>query len=208
MDIDSQWIINGHKLEYFSKEHLYLCDGIIIPSVTQIIKNKFMHKYDCVDKKVLKRASEKGTAVHKAIEQWCESGEESDLIELKNFKFLMKQYNFKILGNEMPVLLIDENTNQGICAGRLDIYLEQDNKLGLADIKRTSTLDKDYLSCQLNLYRLAFMQDYHVNIEFLKGIHLREDKRKYVNIPINEEYARKIIKDWLIEMNTPIMIGD
>lgn len=188
------WDIRGRCLEYFDDTHTYLYNGIILPSVTQIIKTKFGHKYDGVPAFVLQRASQKGTAVHSAIEHYCKFGEESDLPELYNFKFLRDHYGFKVLGNEIPIVLFHDD--KPVCAGRLDLVLEQDGKIGLADIKRTYTLDKEYLAYQLNLYRLAYQQCYNTKIEFLKGVHLREDKRQYVDVPINEKMAWDLIKEW------------
>lgn len=184
-------------LEYYDDTHTYLYDGVILPSVTQIIKTKFGHKYDGVPPYVLQRASQKGTAVHSAIENYCKYGEESNLPELQNFKLLQDHYNFQVFGNEIPIVLFpDDKLINPICAGRLDLVLEQDGKIGLADIKRTYTLDKEYLAYQLNLYRLAYQQCYNTKIEFLKGVHLREDKRQYVDVPINEEMAWDLVKEW------------
>lgn len=188
------WDIRGGCLEYFDDTHTYIYDGVILPSVTQIIKIKFGHKYDGVPAFVLQRASVKGTAVHSAIERYCKLNEASDLPELHNFKFLRDHYGFKVLDNEVPIVLFQDD--KPVCAGRLDLVLEQDEVTGLADIKRTYNLDKNYLAYQLNLYRLAYQQCYDTNIEFLKAVHLREEKRQYVDVPLNEEMAWNLVKDW------------
>ena len=189
------WEIKGHILEYFDDTHTYLVDGIIVPSITQILKIKFKNKYDRVNEKVLNRASEKGTQVHEAIEKLCKTGEVEDLKEVKNFMFLQKQYKFNTLDNEVPIILFKDDIPVG--AGRLDLVLEEKDKLGLGDIKRTSVLDKEYLAYQLNLYRLGYQQCYDKEITFLKGLHLREDVRKYINIPINEELAQKLVEEYI-----------
>ena len=88
----NSWEIAGHVLEYFDDTHEYLVDGVLVPSITQILKIKFGNKYDGVSQKVLNRAAEKGNEVHEAIERYCKTGESSDLKEVKNFKFLQKQY--------------------------------------------------------------------------------------------------------------------
>ena len=72
MDFSAE--IRGHTLEYFDSEHIYLVDGVIVPSITQILKIKFGGKYQGIDKEVLKRASDAGTAVHEAIEFFCKTG--------------------------------------------------------------------------------------------------------------------------------------
>lgn len=187
--------IAGHTLEYYDDEHVYICDGIIVPSITQILKLKFGGKYDHVNRQTLQRSAEKGTEVHSAIERYCKTGEDNGLKEVHNFKFLQKQYQFKVLDNEVPVILFKDD--EPIAAGRLDLVLEMDGKIGGGDIKRTSTLDKNYLAYQLNLYRIAYLQCYGVAWEFLKGVHLRENVRKFVNIPINEQLAWELVEEYL-----------
>ena len=189
------WDINGYTLEYLDDEHIYLVDGVIIPSVTQILQTKFSSKYDNVSKQMLNNAAEKGTAVHKAIEKYCKTGEAEDMKEVRNFKFLQKKYKFNVLGNEVPIILFKDDIP--IAAGRLDLVIDLDGKVGGADIKRTATLDKQYLAYQLNLYRIGYRQCYGVEWEFLKGIHLREDTRKFVNIPVNENMAWQLVHDYL-----------
>lgn len=188
----NSWEIAGHTLEYFDDTHQYLIDGLLVPSITQILKRKFGNKYDGISQSILNNASIKGTQVHKVIEDYCKTGKEEDLKELKNFKFLQKQYNFKVLDNEVPIILFKDG--EPIGAGRLDLVIEIDGKIGGADIKRTSVLDKEYLAYQLNLYRIGYRQSYGIEWEFLKGLHLREDTRKFVNIPINEEETWKLIE--------------
>lgn len=189
------WGIAGYTLEYFDDTHEYLVDGLLVPSITQILKIKFGNKYNGVSTKTLNRAAEKGTEVHEAIERFCKTGEVSDLKEVRNFNFLSDRYNFKVLNNEVPIILFKNDIP--IAAGRLDLVLELDNKIGGADIKRTSTLDKEYLAYQLNLYRIGYKQCYGVEWEFLKGIHLRDDTRKFINIPINEKMVWQLIEDYL-----------
>lgn len=190
--VDLEVEIKGHTLEYIDSSHTYLVDGIIVPSITQVIKKKFGHKYDGVDPVTLHNASVAGTAVHEAIELYCKTGYEIELPEVRNFKFLQKQYGFKVLDNEVPIIIFDDNDNP-ICAGRLDLVLQMGDLIGLADIKRTSVLDKEYLAYQLNLYRIGYEQCYGIKIEFLKGVHLRLDKRKFVDIKINEEFVKELL---------------
>lgn len=190
------WEINGHTLEFIEDGHIYLCDGVILPSITQILKIKFGNKYANVNKATLQRAAEKGTAVHEAIERYCKTGEESDLVELRNFKFLQRQYNFVVFENETPIILYKDE--KPIAAGRLDLVLvnKSNGEIYLGDIKRTATLDKNYLAYQLNLYRIAYEQCYFRHIDGLKGIHLRDNTRKYVDIPINDGIAWEIVEEY------------
>lgn len=193
MDFEKE--INGHTLEYFDDEHLYLVDGVVVPSITQLLKMKFGNKYEHIQRDALKRAAEAGIQVHDAIQRWCEAGEASDLPEVRNFKFLKRKYGFEVIENETPVILFI--LGQPIAAGRLDMVISMDGKIGGADIKRTSSLDKEYLFYQLNLYRIAYWQCYGVEWEFLRGIHLKDNIRKFVPIPINEHMAWALVHQYL-----------
>ena len=176
-----------------------MVDGVIVPSITQILKIKFGGKYQGIDKEVLKRASDAGTAVHEAIEMFCKTGLDNGLPEVRNFNFLSKAYGFKVLENEVPIILFKDD--EPISAGRLDLVLEMKGQKGGADIKRTSSLDKEYLFYQLNLYRIGYQQCYEKEWQFLRGIHLKDDIRKFVNIPIHEEMAWSLVEQYLEENN-------
>ena len=186
--------IKGGVLEYIDETHTYLYDGVVLPSITQVLKVKFGGKYDGIPKATLKRAAERGSEVHKAIEDFEKQGIESKLPELRNWKFLKKAYKFICLDNEVPVVLFKDD--EPIAAGRLDLVLGEKGVIGLGDIKRTATLDKNYLAYQLNLYRIAYQQCYDTDISFLRGVHLRNDVRKYITLPINEELAYEVINQF------------
>lgn len=188
------WNINGYTLEYDDESHTYIVDGVIVPSVTQILAVKFGNKYAEIDAATLQRAAERGTAIHEAIETYCKTGIESAIREVHNFRFLQKHYGFNVLENETPIIIIDKSIPKA--AGRLDLVLEIKGETALADVKTTATLDKEYLAYQLNLYRIGYMQSYCIDISKLYGVHLKDDKRKLVNIPINANIAWDIIDQY------------
>ena len=192
-----QWEIKGGVLEYIDEPHTYIYDGIVLPSITQLLSCKFGSKYDGIPKAILQRASAMGSAVHKAIEDYEQQGIETDLPELRGWKSLKKEYGFGCLDNEVPVVLFKDG--EAVAAGRLDLVLVEKSSVGLGDIKRTSKLDEQYLTYQLNCYRVAYTQCYNAEIAFLRGIHLRNDVRKYIGIPINENLVSEVINDYLKE---------
>ena len=115
----------------------------------------------------------------------------TDLPEVKNFLFLKKAFGFEVLNNEVPVILFQRD--EPIACGRLDLVIRKDGETGIADIKRTSVLDRDYLFYQLNLYRIAYEQCYDEEISFLAGLHLKEKQRRFVPIPINAPLAWELV---------------
>lgn len=192
------WDIKGTTLEFDEETHTYIADGIIVPSVTQIMQVKFGGKYNAVNRDVLQRAAERGTAIHRAIENLCKQEQYTEYKEVRNFLFLKKRYKFNVTSNEIPIIIFDGYTP--IFAGRVDLILQDyDGRFGIGDIKTTSVLDKHYLAYQLNMYRIGVQQSYDTTIDFLKGIHLKDDTRKYVDIPINEELSNEIIREYYKE---------
>jgi len=189
--------VGEHELEFNPELHQYVVDGKIIPSVTQVLAEaKFGHKYDGINEDVLENARCRGSELHNAVDNYEKSGlERDDLIEFRDYKFLKRLFGFKVLQTEMPVVI---DIDGFMMAGTFD-QLEQANSLfGLADIKRTSVLDKEYVSYQLNLYRIGYEQCYpDKKIDFLKAIHLRDGVRRYVDIPINEEVTKQLVRDYM-----------
>ena len=192
------WDINGRTLEFDEESHIYLCDGVIVPSVTTILK-AFFDDYQCVSRTVLEQASARGTELHEAIEIYEKTGQESDLREFKNYLFLKNHFGIKNISNELPVIY--EESGKVIFAGRLDQIIEIDGKLGINDFKRVSAPNKEKIAYQLNLYKLAYEQSYHKQINSLSFMQLREDVRKFTPLPINEQSTRNLLKQYQEQKN-------
>ena len=195
------WKTRDTVMEYDESTHTYIADGIIVPSITQVLKVRFGSKYDFVSEETLKRASEKGTEIHAAIEDYCRTGRKSEHQELRDFIFLKKTYGFEVIDNEVPVVIFDRD-GRPVTAGRLDMVIEKDGKRGPADIKTTATLDREYVGYQLNMYRIGYMQSYGEDIDELYGIHLKNGKRKLVPLPISEGLTWAMIERYRKEKQT------
>ena len=115
--------------------------------------------------------------------------------ELRNYIFLKKRFNFECIGNEVPIVLFLDG--KPISAGRVDLILNENGKIGIGDIKRTSVFDKEYVAYQTNLYRIGYQQTDGKEVSFLKGLHLRDDVRKYIDLPINEKMSLDLVKQYL-----------
>ena len=186
--------INGHTVEFLPETHLYLVDGILTPCVSDILKFKF-NDYGNVSKEILQRASERGTELHEAIENYEKNGIVSDLKEFKNYLFLKKHYKFINIANEVPILY--ERDGKVLFVGTLDQIIEMDGKHGINDFKRVSAPNREKIAYQLNLYKLGYEQSYNKQIDFVSFTHLREDVRKFNPLPVNEEMTLQLVNDYL-----------
>lgn len=194
--------INGHTIEFIEEQHLYIVDGVITPCVSNILSYKF-NDYANIPQRFLTRASEKGTELHKAIEDYERDGKPSDLKEFKNYIFLKEQYGFKNIANELPVLY--EKGGRTLFVGTLDQVIEIDGKCGINDFKRVTAPNKKKIAYQLNFYKMAYEQSYGRPIEFLSFTHLKEDVRKFHELPINEESAIDLLNDFLKKEQEPCL---
>lgn len=187
--------IKGGTLEYFDDTHTYLYDGLMLPSVTQILGVKYRNDYASVPPAVLNNAAQRGTEVHKAIENFNVSGYDDGREAVRNFKFLQKQYGFEVLDSELPLVIFKDDFP--IACGRLDMTMLIDGQTGIADIKTVSALNKEKIAYQLNLYRIGLMQSYGVDAKFLKILHLRDGIRKFIDSPINEGMTWELVNEYL-----------
>lgn len=185
--------INGHFLEFIPETHQYICDGILVPCVSNILAYKF-NDYSGVSREVLQRASEKGTEMHKAIELYEEQGITSDLREFRNYLFLKKQFKFENIANEVPVLY--ERGGRVLFVGTLDQVITLNGKLGINDFKRVSAPNKKKIAYQLNFYKMAYEQSYGKKIDFITFTHLREEVRRFQELPIDEASAVDLLNEY------------
>lgn len=185
--------ICGGTLEYIDETHTYLYEGIMLPSVTQILAYKY-NDYANVPEYILQRAGERGTAVHKSIEVFNKTGVDDGTQQVHDFRFLQKQYGFEVLDSELPLVIFDNDIP--VACGRLDMTFEMDGSVGIADIKTNATLNKAKIAYQLNLYRIGLKQSYNVDAKLLKIIHLRDGKRKFIDVPVIEEMTMELLRQF------------
>lgn len=190
------WVIDNYVIEYWEDSHIYVCNGIILPSITTILKKKFGNKYQKVNERILEVASQRGTDMHQAIQDYEEDGiNDFNNRELQNYIFLKKHYKWKVIAMEIPVILFIDGVPVAI--GRLDQIIEMNEEKGVNDLKRTAVFDKEYVAYQTNLYKIAYEQTYHTPLSFVSGTHLRGEKRKFYKLPVNEEMVMKLVKEYL-----------
>lgn len=189
--------INNHNIEFLEEEHLYLVDGILVPSVTTII-GKFYESPVKVSQEILQRAGLLGTKMHESIEKYERYGTKSRTKEFKNYLFLKDKIGFKNIDNELIVLY--EENGEVLYIGKLDQIIELNNQLGINDFKRVSTFDKEKVSMQLTLYAIAYEQTYKKKVDFISGTHLKEDKRKFYKLLRNDKKALNMVYKYKEEL--------
>ena len=144
-------------IEFIEEGHYYLLDGVIVPSVSEIIRFKFPEAYAGIPEQILKKKATYGTKLHRTIEEFIE-GECSlqDIqkrridpnikIAVEEFERLRREWIFSIDKVEQIVHWGDHY------AGTFDLKCKD----GLIiDLKSTSEVHMDWLQLQLSLYYMA-----------------------------------------------------
>ena len=200
--------------------HVYRLNGEIIPSVTKIICTVAGKDLSHIPPEILKKAAERGTAIHKEIETGVVQSVEAKWIEQNivraSCKFEQQFYH---------------TINDFTYAGTADIVASDT----LFDIKTQREADMLSWSLQLNLYNLFFKKKYlkvlhtpntgnfmvvdipllsmaqiqEVISVYVQGIRLREDfmnapedKKEVAEIPPPLELNLKVVEQNIGTLNT------
>lgn len=180
---------NGLVVSFRSSDHKYFVNGKEVPSVSELLNRKFGSKYGNVRPEILKAASDYGTEVHRQLDEFIRKRREdpscpidSEFDEVKGY-FLYLEPLFKInpIITEKVVALYNKN-NEVVACGRFDMLCYLNGKLTLVDFKTTSSIDRQHVSGQLNLYLTAAYQSGYIdnkNVD-LGVIHLVGKKVRFV----------------------------
>ena len=189
-------------LEFDKENHIYLKDGVILKSVTQILKELFPLKYDGIPENILNEKAKYGTELHKFIEiiekkkpkrplAYIKKYYNPDIYQiesLKDYLEIKRKYNIEITDSEKMVVYKD------IYCGTLDLKGTVDNKKAIIDIKTTYDLDELYVSWQNSLYEMASEPVDELYCMWLpkghlgKLVKLERINEKDLKILIGEEY--------------------
>lgn len=180
IQLNPSWVV------FNEEEHTYTLGDKQLHGITGMLSRQlFADKYKDIPEYILRRAAERGTAIHKDCEFTDATGLEPQTTEGKNYLELRK--NFNVIANEYTV------SDNDYFASNIDCVWEKDGKVILADIKTTSRIDEEYLSWQLSIYAYLFeLQNPELKVSGLYGVWLKDDKKQLVTI--NRRPTEEIIK--------------
>lgn len=183
-------------IEFLEDVHTYVADGVVIPSVSQLIRFRFPDAYAGIPDKILKKKASYGTKVHQTIEAFVHNDVSMEEIQKKRidpdikiaveqFEILRKTWAFHIKDMEQIV------SWQGRYAGTYDMRTLDDY---LVDLKTTSELHEDWLSWQLGLYYMAcgIKHDFGFAIWLPKG---KMAQVKQINV-VPPEMCVQLVEDY------------
>ena len=140
-----------NQLTFDPVQHIYKLNGIVLPSVTQIMNPLSREEYKTVDDLILERAAARGTKVHEAIEFYELYGMEDCPSEVRGYfdAYLAwrKDYKPEVLSSEQATW------HTGLLyAGTADLIVKLNGRTYLIDLKTTSVINDMLTTVQLEAY--------------------------------------------------------
>ena len=171
-------------LEFNEEKHEYTLDGKKLISVTQLMqKHGLAPSYAGVSTEVLNAKAERGSLIHKEIEDFNKSGAIGFTDEMAQFKEYVEHYKLDVKQSECRVY-------NDIVAGTIDLILEDTEGTPIiADIKTTYQLHIEAVSWQLSIYLFLWgclhKSEHYWNDWIGQAFHFnKEGKLVVVDIPL------------------------
>lgn len=144
------------KVVFKETDHTYWLGDKQLISVTRLLKKHGLATdYTGISEEVLEKAANKGTLVHKEIENYIKNGEVGFTSELSDFIDITAELGFTAEDSEiiLPAGEIpDDKVDDYFYAGTADLIGKIGDGYALADLKTTAKVDKRAYAWQLALY--------------------------------------------------------
>ena len=193
--------LNDCGVRFDAGLHTYTApNGRTLRGITGLLHDKlFPDTYKGVDEETLRKAAERGTAIHRMCEDWDEIGTFMDDDTLRAYIGGCNDHGLVHHCSEYLVSDMD------MYASSIDkVFRVDDETVDIADIKTTYRLDKEYVSWQLSVYAyLLELQNPHARVRKLLAIHLRDGKCKVVEVErkSNEDVKKLLYSDEVPDLN-------
>lgn len=140
-----------NEIEFNEKDHIYMKNGIVLPSVTQIMQPLYEQVYGKADSDASDNGKSKGKEIHRAIDDYCEFGM-IDISEeykpyLDNFIRYIDEHQYEIVASE--VMLCHPVYNY---AGKIDIIARNPKGEFVLIDNKTGDLQPKLHAVQLQAY--------------------------------------------------------
>lgn|GEM_PF-1965380 len=161
------------EIEFNEKDHIYTKNGIVLPSVTQIMQPLYEAVYGKANMNASDNGKSKGKEIHRAIDDYCEFGM-IDISEeyrpyLDNFIRYIDEHQYEIVASE--VMLYHPVYNY---AGTIDIIVtNKKGEYGMIDNK-TGDLQPKLHAIQLQAYTDLWLANKMPEIAFKVALGLSD----------------------------------
>ncbi len=172
---------------------------ISLPGVTTILEDVFgKEELKGIPDNILKAAAERGTAVHKWIEEFIETGEIKPIelayqIYIDYFLEWYKEYKPEFILSEQ-LLVNKKDGYKGIIDTAFTYEKDGKKILCMCDWKTSSNLNRFKTMCQLNLYVRMFEKNYKdIKIDEIRTLSLTKTGWRFSKFEISKKLCDEIL---------------
>lgn len=166
---------NLKELTFDERKHTYHLNGMLLPSVTTLMKPLSETVYGSIDKDILDRAARRGTAVHSAIETYSNFGiidiDAENKPYFDGYMKFVKEHSVKAHGSEIRLY-----HKELLYAGTADMIADVDGLITLIDFKTSHSVSDMLCGVQLEAYSRAIKShslDFQIKQKAI--VHLKND---------------------------------
>jgi len=161
------------ELTFDEAGHIYRLNGLVIPSVTTLMKPLSDDFYQTVNPEVLDRAARRGTAIHNAIENYAEFGIQD--IAPKYAGYFRSFLQWWELRKPEPLAMESKVYHKILrYAGKADLICIIGGRLTLVDYKTSAQVNTKLCAVQLEGYDRAF-ESHGVKVDDRLILHLSKN---------------------------------
>jgi len=168
-------------IEFIEDSHTYLYNGVIVPSVSEIMNPISVMHYENISKSRTDVAKVRGTAIHKATE-CIDKGEEYTIDD--KWKNHVLQYKKFLALRKPEILEIEMIVTDGTYCGTLDRIYIINGETWMVDIKSSAVINEKLVKVQLAGYKKA--QTKH-KIDRYGVLHLTSNNFKLKEVVPNDK---------------------
>lgn len=178
-----------NDIEFIEDGHIYLINGVICPSVSQLVAFYLKEDFSMIPQHILENASRFGTEVHDDIEK-----------HLKG-EFVNNEIVFawtRDIGERIKYISSEQIISTDDYVGRYDLIAYVDGQEALVDIKTNSKYPKEHLEVQLGLYLNALNKGFKTYCAWFDKKKIKWELKEVE--AISKEKCKEIVK--LYEVNS------
>lgn len=161
------------ELTFEEQKHIYRLNGMMLPSVTTLMKPLSEDFYDGISPEVLDRAAKRGTAIHNAVENFAQFGIEDITPEYAGyFRAFLSWWKAR-----KPEPLAKEHRVYHkvlLYAGTVDLICEIKGRLTLVDYKSSASVNSKLCGVQLEGYDRA-LESHGIKVDDRIILHLTKN---------------------------------
>lgn len=180
---------NLPELKFDETKHLYLLNGVEIPSVTTIMGLLSQNEYSHIDERTLSNAASRGTSVHNSIENFLKFGffdvDPDYQGYMDGFVEWWERDKPELIGSEIRTYHRILNY-----AGTVDLVVKVGGETVLMDFKTTYKVIEKNCRVQLEAYAQA-LASHGIAVDKKKILHLKKDGKWDI-----KEYPAKDGQAW------------